>query len=39
LKTAVAQKVAGHKNKNKKFKNDVAASFQKTICDILEGKN
>jgi N6-L-threonylcarbamoyladenine synthase len=38
LKTAVAQKVAGHKNKNKKFKNDVAASFQKTICDILEVK-
>ena len=38
LKTAVAQKVAGHKNKSKKFKNDVAASFQKTICDILEVK-
>ena len=38
LKTAVAQKVAGHKNKSKKFKNDVAASFQKTICDILETK-
>jgi|TARA_B100001063_G_scaffold157252_1_gene146689 N6-L-threonylcarbamoyladenine synthase len=38
LKTAVAQKVAGHKKINKKFKNDVAASFQKTICDILEVK-
>ena len=38
LKTAVAQKVAGTKKKDKKFKNDVAASFQKTICDILEVK-
>ena len=38
LKTAVAQKVAMTKIKNKKFKYDVAASFQKTICDILEVK-
>ena len=38
LKTAVAQKVAAEKNPDKKFKNDIAASFQKTICDILETK-
>ncbi|MDC3144208.1 tRNA (adenosine(37)-N6)-threonylcarbamoyltransferase complex transferase subunit TsaD [Pelagibacteraceae bacterium] len=38
LKTAVAQKVAAKKNPDKKFKNDIAASFQKTICDILETK-
>ena len=38
LKTAVAQRVASTKKKDKKFKNDVAASFQKTICDILEVK-
>ncbi len=38
LKTAVAQKVAAEKNPDRKFKNDVAASFQKTICDILETK-
>ncbi len=38
LKTAVAQKVAAEKNPDEKFKNDIAASFQKTICDILETK-
>jgi N6-L-threonylcarbamoyladenine synthase len=38
LKTAVAQRVASTKKKDKKFKNDIAASFQKTICDILEVK-
>ena len=38
LKTSVAQKVAANKNINQKFKNDIAASFQKTICDILEVK-
>ncbi len=38
LKTAVAQKVTAEKNPDKKFKNDIAASFQKTICDILENK-
>ena len=38
LKTAVAQKVAGTKKQDKNFKNDIAASFQKTICDILEIK-
>ena len=38
LKTAVAQKVTAEKNPDKKFKNDIAASFQKTICDILETK-
>ena len=38
LKTAVAQKVAITKIKDKKFKHDIAASFQKTICDILEVK-
>jgi len=38
LKTAVAQKVAGTKKKDKNFKSDIAASFQKTICDILEVK-
>jgi N6-L-threonylcarbamoyladenine synthase len=38
LKTAVAQRVAAERNLNKKFKNDIAASFQKTICDILETK-
>ena len=38
LKTAVAQKVAMTKIKDKKFKHDIAASFQKTICDILEVK-
>jgi len=35
LKTAVAQTVAASKNKNSQFKNDIAASFQKTVCDIL----
>ena len=38
LKTAIAQKVTAEKNPDKKFKNDVAASFQKTVCDILETK-
>ena len=38
LKTAVAQRVASEKKPDKKFKNDIAASFQKTICDILENK-
>ena len=38
LKTAVAHTVASNKNINAKFKNDIAASFQKTICDILEIK-
>jgi N6-L-threonylcarbamoyladenine synthase len=38
LKTAVAQKVATEKKPSKKFKNNIAASFQKTICDILETK-
>ncbi len=38
LKTAVAQKVAAEKTPDKKFKNDIAASFQKTVCDILEAK-
>ena len=30
--------MAAEKNPDKKFKNDIAASFQKTICDILETK-
>ena len=38
LKTAVAQTVTSQKIISNKFKNDVAASFQKTVCDILEIK-